>query len=238
MAYIADRLVAGSLTSRWTGRAGGLTFIDRGLGAPVSSSVIRPTKSEGNIRMERQLMWSQIATPGLEHFRLEVRAEGIVADGVVLGVEKDLAFRLCYEIRCDSQWRVRRVGVNIVSDGRTLNLTSDGEGRWFDDLGGTVPVLDGCSDVDITATPFTNTLPIRRLALKRGESADIKVAYVTIPELQLMPDEQRYTCVDVDETCGRYVFEQTGTGFTAALRVDTDGLVEEYPELFRRVWAG
>ena len=37
--------------------------------------------------------------------------------------------------------------------------------------------LVGCEYVDISETPFTNTLVIRRLGLTPGESADISVAY-------------------------------------------------------------
>lgn len=92
-------------------------------------------------------------------------------------------------------------------------------------------------DVDITATPLTNTLPIRRLSLKPGESADIKVAYVTIPDLSVTPDEQRYTRLDERTDRGRYRFEQLGTGFTAILQLDAERLVEHYSELFNRVWA-
>ncbi|HEX8281932.1 MAG TPA: putative glycolipid-binding domain-containing protein [Pyrinomonadaceae bacterium] len=182
-------------------------------------------------------MWSHLALPGMEHFRIVISPGEIVADGIVLGIENDLAFRLRYEVRCDPQWRVRRVEVNLLSDGRNLSLSTNGEGRWFDESGRVAPALDGCLDVDITATPFTNTLPIRRLALKRGESADIKVAYVTIPELRVTLDEQRYTYVEAVDTCRRYRFEQRGSGFKATLEVDAEGLVKEYPALFRRVWA-
>ena len=187
--------------------------------------------------MERQIMWSPLVAPGVEHFRLAIRPEEIVADGLVLGVENDLAFRLRYQIRCDPRWRVRQVRVSTLNGEPNLSLTANGQGRWFDESGAALPLLDGCLDVDITATPFTNTLPIRRLALQPGESADIKVAYITIPELQLTPDEQRYTFVAARDSGSSYNFEQKSTGFTAELQVDADGLVEHYPELFSRVWA-
>ena len=173
----------------------------------------------------------------MELCRLVVHPGEIVADGTVLGVEDGQAFSLRYEVRCDSQWRVRRVGINVLSDGRDMSLSSNGAGCWFDESGSDVPTLEGCVDVDITATPFTNTLPIRRLALKPGESADIKVAYITIPELRVTPDEQRYTFLGTDSSGGRYKFEQLSSGFTAILQVDVEGVVEVYPDLFRRVWA-
>jgi hypothetical protein len=189
------------------------------------------------MQMERHVMWSPVAMPGMEHVRVAMRPDEVVADGIVLGVENNIAFRLRYAIRCDVQWRVRHVRVTTLHDEHSLSLTATGDGRWFDAASGAVPLLDGCVDVDITATPLTNTLPIRRLALQPGESADIQVAYITIPELHVTRDEQRYTCVDANATIRRYTFEQTGTGFTAELRVDADGFVEDYPELFRRVWA-
>lgn len=188
--------------------------------------------------IERQVMWARLDAPGMEHLALIMRHDEMVADGVVLGRENDTAFRLCYTVGCDSQWRVRRVEINFMNGSQGLSLTADGEGRWFDKSGAAIPALDDCVDVDITATPLTNTLPIRRLALKPGESADIKVAYVTIPELRVMPDVQRYKCLETVATGGRYGFEQPGSGFTAILQVDADGLVEDYPELFKRVWTG
>lgn len=186
--------------------------------------------------MNRQVMWSRSDAPGMEHLALIMRHGEAEADGLVLGIESGAAFRLRYTVRCDSRWRVRRVEINFVDGGRGLSLTADGEGRWFDASGAAVPALDGCVDVDITATPLTNTLPIRRLALKQGESADIIVAYVTIPDLGFTPDEQRYTCLETDAAGGRYRFEQMGSGFTAVLQVDADGLVDDYSELFKRVW--
>ena len=187
--------------------------------------------------MRRQVMWSRLDAPSMEHLALIMRHDEAVADGIVLCVENDTAFRLRYKVRCDSRWRLRRVEINFVDNGRGLSLTADGEGRWFDESGAAVLALGDCVDVDITATPLTNTLPIRRLALKQGESADIKVAYVTIPDLRVVPDEQRYTCLETGAAGGRYRFEQVGSGFTAILQVDADGLVEDYSELFKRVWS-
>jgi hypothetical protein len=73
----------------------------------------------------------------------------------------------------------------------------------------------------------------RRLALKQGESADAKVAYVTI----LGCDSARQGALHAfgNKRCQRQVQVQLGSGFTATLQVDAEGLVEDYPELFRRV---
>jgi len=47
-----------------------------------------------------------------------------------------------------------------------------------------VPELEGCMDVDISVTPFTNTLPIQKLGLAPTESPEVSVAYVEGTELQ------------------------------------------------------
>ncbi len=182
-------------------------------------------------------MWSQWNKSGLEHLHLANCGNEIIADGIVLGVEDDVPFRLRYQVRCDLQWRVRGVTVNFLDDAQGIILSTDGEGHWFDESGKTVATIDGCLDVDISATPFTNTLPIRRLALQQGESSDLKVAYIAIPEMQVSLDEQRYTCLDISSTDSRYRYESLDSEFKADLVVDADGLVADYPELFRRVWS-
>jgi hypothetical protein len=57
--------------------------------------------------------------------------------------------------------------------------------------------------VDLSITPLTNTLPIRRLKLGVGESAEIATAYVAIPDMEASLDRQRYTRVAFDRY--RYV---------------------------------
>lgn len=51
-----------------------------------------------------------------------------------------------------------------------LVLKSDGNGHWKDHKGELFPDLGGCNDIDLYFSPFTNTLPIRRLLLKPGKS--------------------------------------------------------------------
>jgi uncharacterized protein len=183
--------------------------------------------------MLRKIIWSNQAGTGLEHFYLQSSEHEITADGLVIGLEENAAFRIRYQISCDLQWQVREVVVTSLDENeQTIRFVSDGLGHWTNEAGSHMPELDGCLDVDITATPFTNTLPIRRLSLTSGESAEIKVVYFVIPEMQVRVDPQRYTCLGV----GKYKFESLDSGFTAVITVDADGLVEDYPELFNRVW--
>jgi uncharacterized protein len=191
------------------------------------------------MEMQRHVMWSTWAGPGLEHLYLLQQQEGIVADGLILGVQEQVPFRVRYEIHCDSQWRLRAVHLSLLSrSSQSLHLLTDGEGFWTTESGETIPLLKGCLNVDISATPFTNTLPIRRLALQPSSSATLSMVYIAVPQMQVEVTQQRYTCLEVAPSGGRYRFESLTNGlssFTAELPVDRDGLVLDYPELFRRV---
>jgi hypothetical protein len=181
-------------------------------------------------------MWSAWDGPGLGHLRLAIRDSGVVADGLVVGVAEGQPYRLSYEVRCDRLWRVRAARVGVPGEPPKVELLSDGEGNWTGPDGRAVAYLEGCGYVDVSETPFTNTLPIRRLGLAPGESAEISVAYFDGTELQPWPEPQRYTRLETGDGGGRYRFESLDGGFTADLPVDSDGLVLDYPGRFRRAF--
>jgi hypothetical protein len=187
--------------------------------------------------MVRKIIWSNQADTGLEHCFLRRGEEEITADGIVIGVEENVAFRVRYQINCDFRWHVRKVVVKSLDENeQTIRFMSDGFGHWSNESGNLLPKLAGCLDVDIAATPFTNTLPIRRLRLASGESAEIKVVYFTIPDMQVSVDPQRYTCLETSSAGGKYKFESVDSGFSVVITVDEDGLVKDYPGLFKRIW--
>jgi len=187
-------------------------------------------------RVIREVVWSAWHGPGLSHLHLAVRDSGVVADGSVLGMAEGRPFRIAYEVRCDRLWRVRFARVGVTGEAPKVELLSDGEGNWTGPDGRAVTYLEGCEYVDISETPFTNTLPIRRLGLAPGESAEITVAYFDGAELQPWPEPQRYTCLEKGDSGGRYRFLSLDGGFTADLPVDADGLVLDYPGLFKRAF--
>ncbi len=186
---------------------------------------------------ERSVAWVPWTGTGLEHLTLTWSEEGLRADGVVVNAE-EIPFRVRYEVRCDAGWRVREIKVaSLVSGGASVRLLADGQGRWTTPDGEPVPALEGCVDVDISVTPFTNTLPIRRLGLKPAESEEIRVVYIAVPEMSIENVCQRYTCLERYSDGGLYRYEDEGLfrGFVADLPVDADGLILDYPGLFKRV---
>jgi uncharacterized protein len=168
---------------------------------------------------------------GLEHLLLTELA----ADSVVLAFnEKHDPFRLAYRLTWDASWRLRDAELVVATDRsiRSLSLRTDGKGHWQHVDGQSIDELDGCMDIDIWPTPFTNSFPIHREPMVVGERREFRVAWVFAPELTIRPQAQAYTRL-ADQL---YLFENLdGSGFRAELPVDGDGIVLDYPDLFRRV---
>ena len=170
----------------------------------------------------------------MEHVVMSGSSRVRRVDGLAVVVLDERPLRVSYRVTCDTGWRTKRLTVAVSEPGlaatNRLELRADGAGNWTDALTQRpMPELDGCVDVDLTITPLTNTLPIRRLGLSPGMSRDLRVAYVEIPDLKVRAVMQRYTCTTRDE----YLYESGS--FRASLPVDEHGLVVDYPGEWRRI---
>ena len=106
------------------------------------------------LNAERDVIWVAWEGPGLEHLRLVSHEEGVVANGLVIGLEGGRPFRISYEIRCDRRWRVREVrAVASDSERPVFDLLAGGEGRWKRRGREPVPELNGCIDVESRRHP-------------------------------------------------------------------------------------
>lgn len=139
--------------------------------------------------------------------------------------------RVEYVLRLSPTWQVRQFILFRDLEEPDLWLATDGHGRWGEMNGSHRTELDGCYDIDLACTPFTNTLPIRRLPLHEGDSAELPVVYVDPETLEVRPVTQRYT-----RTAGHtWRYESVDTGYVTTFDVDEHGLVLDYPDEFRRV---
>jgi hypothetical protein len=165
-------------------------------------------------------VWERWDGHGMERVCVAVDPHGVFADSDLLTPDN---VRAHFRVRCDGEWRTRHVEVTVRGDPpRILRLDADGEGHWTGH-----PELDGCIDVDIYPSPFTNSLPIRRL----GAGGETTAAWVRIPELAVEPLRQRYTPL----SGSRWRYEALDSEFVTEFEVDEHGLVIDYPELARRM---
>ena len=161
----------------------------------------------------------------LETLALRWENEGWTATGEV-GREA-----VTYVVRLSATWQVRQFMLFRDLDEPDLWLGADGTGRWGEINGAHRHDLAGCTDVDLAATPFTNTIPIRRLMLDVGEGAEVIAAMVDVETLGIVRARQHYRRL----TSRRFEYTNLESGFTTEFDVDQYGLVHDYPDAFRRL---
>ncbi len=179
--------------------------------------------------IELDLRWQTLDGVGLEHCHVSETAEGIAVRSALIGEHDGLAFGAFYEIQLDPDWTFRSL-VLRRHDGRVMRLVSNGEGDWKVD-GRRAPALEGCVDIDLSGTPFTNTLPMRRRRFEFGVPQGFDMAWVGLDTLEPIRNSQVYT--QLDDRHFRY--ETADGSFTQVLTVDEHRFVVDYPTLFRRL---
>jgi hypothetical protein len=177
--------------------------------------------------------WQDWSGSGLEHTVIQRSSAGISIDGMVVSGGAEDPFAVRYLLGCDASWALRKAEIQLAGDAGAITLVCDGRGKWKDGTGKHLGDLDGAIDIDLSVSPLTNTLPIRRLGLAKGKSHDLVAAYVHFPDLTISADPQRYTCL---EPMSRFRYESLDSDFTREIEVDSDGLVVVYPGLFKRVF--
>jgi hypothetical protein len=178
----------------------------------------------------REVVWVSYKPQGLEHCAVHRGSSGWVLAGTLVRHFKEGAAMVTYRIEADSRWRTKRVMVEQVlkSKRKVLDIEVTGN-RWYRN-GRELVLLNGCEDVDLAASPVTNTLPIRRTRLRVGASVQLTAAWVSFPSLKIVPVHQGY------ERLGqrRYRY-RSASGFKADLDVDDFGLVRRYSDFWATV---
>jgi hypothetical protein len=175
------------------------------------------------------------ARAGFETVFIEDTGAKVQVAGYVTAVEDHEAWAVEYLITADEGWKASnaRVRGRSAAGGRELALESDGAGSWTVD-GAPVPELDGCLDVDLEASAFTNAFPVRRLGLAVGEEAAAPAVYVRALDLTVGRLEQRYIRLPDDGPRKRFQYTSPGFDFEAELLYDEAGLVIDYPGIAAR----
>lgn len=187
--------------------------------------------------MTRTILWRRLDLPGHEICTVARVGDDWRLRGAALFTYDGMPCSLCYSVVCDSTWRTTsaRVSGRRGEAAVDLDVTVDMRRRWR--LNGVdCPAVEGCLDLDLGFSPSTNLLPIRRLSLEPGESADVVAAWLPFPSLDFEPLAQTYR----RESVGSYRYESAGGAFVRTLEVDESGMVTRYPGLWEleAAWHG
>lgn len=176
------------------------------------------------------IVWEGLDRKSMECLHWQEQDNGYTINSQLTGVIEDVPFAIHYRIDTDKAWQVRHFRVNnLHNTAQYLELYSDTKGNWFDN-DKPVEELAGCIDIDITLTPFTNTLPIRRIDYPHRERVLINVLYITLPAFTMEKVVQQYT------KDHEYLYSFALDDFKAKLPVDENYFVTDYPGLFKRLY--
>jgi hypothetical protein len=178
------------------------------------------------------ILWRRLDVPGHDAALLTKDTTDVELRGMAAFRDEDGPTALQYSMSCDAGWLTSRGRVYGWRGTQSVNLEiqRDGDGRWS--LNGTpCPAVTGCMDLDLSFTPATNLLPLRRLALPVGHKTEIRSAWLEWPAAILQPLVQRYD----RQSATTYHYEAdlpTGETFTSILHVNSFGWVLNYGGLW------
>jgi hypothetical protein len=178
---------------------------------------------------DQSILWRRVDTVGLEAARVYGDDDGWYLDGAAIFLWEGSPCRLEYLIECDPEWRTTAATIDgwVGGDAIGHEILVSEDGKWYlDDV--EVKTVEGSIDIDLNFSPITNLLPLRRLELGTGDSEAVSAAWLRFPSFALERLDQTYT--RVDEATLRY--ESRGGEFVRDLKINSDGLVLEYPDFW------
>lgn len=182
--------------------------------------------------MQKNILWQGVEYHSLEHCIIVETEEGYKVDSTIIGHYEGLIYKTTYKIRIGADWTTRSFELSSLHGNKRWSLMGARRpsGSWAinSEL---LNSYENCYDIDISLTPFTNTLPINRLQLSPQQTQQVNVLHIDVLSNSHKRAVQQYSCRKPME----YKFENVPNDFEAVLTVDEYGFVEKYPQLFDRL---
>lgn len=180
---------------------------------------------EKSHHLEKRLLPIKRKMPG------NVLNKEIVISSVLTGALDTLHYTAEYLLKLSHRWQVNQFEISYVLNGISHSVSgAHTPDEWIINRQ-VKPEFKKCVDIDITLTPFTNSLPINRLRMNQDEPHQLEVLYINVLENRMYPVRQQYT--KKSETT--YNFQNIPNDFEADIIVDNQGFVVHYPQLFERM---
>ncbi|MDF2475354.1 MAG: uncharacterized protein K0S24_837, partial [Sphingobacterium sp.] len=125
----------------------------------------------------KTVLWQGVAFHSLEYFNIQENNDHYVVVSKIIGSYRKKIYSVSYQLIINKQWEIEEFLIDSEIDMTKNTLTgkktaTNWEINHFDS-----PDFKGFQYIDISLTPFTNTLPINNLQLKIGDSKEIDIIY-------------------------------------------------------------
>lgn len=184
--------------------------------------------------MQTNLLWTGREYHSLENCWVNTSAAGAEITSTIIGSYRKKIYKTEYCIKTNHNWETVffEISSRYSNKLEVVRMEGDGKGNWSSS-GKRVKQFEGCIDIDISLTPFTNSLPINRLNLIQNQRQEIQVIYLDVLAQQMRMVRQQY--IRLSDTMYRY--QNIPNDFEANIPVNEFGLVVDYPSLFARTAA-
>ncbi len=182
--------------------------------------------------MFTKIVWNNEEQYGCEYLSILEANEKLLVHSTIIQAAEGVADAnlVNYQVDLDANWITKKVKLNV--DQQALELHSDGKGNWSNSEGEEIETLKGCIDIDISATPFSNSMPINRLNWTSHQKEHFHMAYIAVPSLEYKKVPQSYQYLREED--GIRYFLYRCYDYETTIAVDSNGLVVDYPGVFSR----
>ena len=184
-----------------------------------------------HLMTQKNILWTGVFYHSMENCVVLTTRTGAEIRSCIIGTLGETIYKVDYLITVNQNWETTYVEMKSQLTGtvQSVILQQAIAGIWTVD-GHPSDKFHECIDIDISLTPFTNSLPINRLKMNVQEEREINVLYIDVLGREVKQVQQKYTRLSELE----YKFENIPNDFEAIIQVDRSGLVVSYPGLFER----
>lgn len=179
----------------------------------------------------RTIVWQGLSWPSTV-VHTHTANESIFDHGIAVGrTDRGIPFAMEYDFVLTEDWNIKEVSIKSLLDERIIEIVHKGD-QWYDCEGRHLAGFEGVELVDISISPFTNTLPIKRLRFEGKKPQKVDIIYFDENRFSLSRLQQIYS--QVDERTYRYQ-DIVLPDFVSDITVDDEGLVVDFPKMFKRI---
>jgi hypothetical protein len=173
-------------------------------------------------------LWRRLDRPGHDLCRLASFSNGWRLDGAAVFLDQRGPAAIEYSITCDLRWTTLGGTIRGVFGGREIeHEIVRTPADWTLD-GRAVSGLGHLVDLDLSFTPATNLIQLRRVPIKLGERIDLPAAWFDLATAELTELPQTYQ----RRSSRSYWYEAPSVGYKGLLTLDSSGFVRRYPGLW------
>ncbi|MEO6868674.1 MAG: putative glycolipid-binding domain-containing protein [Ginsengibacter sp.] len=167
--------------------------------------------------MLKQILWNGLFYHSVENCFIKNNVTGTEIVSSITSLFEDIINKVDYVIKINHNWETEYFSIQSEVSGEKNMFTyeSDGKGGWTKN-GNAANEFLNCIDIDISLTPFTNSLPINRLKLKNHEEQLINVIYIDILQQRIKTVQQKYKRLSKYE----YRYQNVPNDFETIITVD------------------